>query len=46
MRKETVDRDILIASTNRDRKVTQPNKISSGTILQVHFFQELLTNIM
>ena len=38
MRKETVDRDILITSGNSDGKVMQPMRITSETILPVHFF--------
>ena len=37
MSKETVDRDIFITSGNSDGKVAQPMRITSETILPVHF---------
>ena len=40
-----MDTDNLITSGNSDGKVTQPMRITSETILTVHFFQRLLTNV-
>ena len=41
-----MDRGIPITPGNSDRKVTQPIRITKETILAVHFFNGILTNVI